>query len=88
MFNCNFLVRQSFVSIQQINNPAIFEAMLQQVMLHDVVISVCVNPDIVGNFKTVIHGCGKNAVTVGRTGHTMNHVIGQGGVCPRSLIYI
>ena len=44
--NHYFLVRQPFVPIQQVDDAAVAEAVLQQNVLHDVVVAVGVRPEV------------------------------------------
>jgi hypothetical protein len=58
------------------NDAAVSEPVLQYVVLHDMIILVGVNADVVFMGKTEIYDAFEDAMRVRKTGNTVNDMIG------------
>ena len=58
------------------NDAAVSESMLQYVVLHDMIVLMGVNADIVLMGKTEFHDAFEDAMCVRKTGNTVNDMIG------------
>ena len=70
------------------HNSAILEPVFFNQSSHNTVITVCVDADIFGMLKAEIDDFSENAVCVRQTHHTVNNMVRQSVVDPRSVVDI
>jgi len=69
------LIGQAFCARGDVDDAAILEPVPAQVVLHDLVIFMCIDPDIVRDAVQVIHHGPKYAVYVRQFGNAMDDII-------------
>lgn len=62
--------------------------MLQDVVLHDFIVTMGINADVMIMPETVVHDTAKDTMSIGITGNTMDYMIGLSIVQPLTFIYI
>ncbi len=80
------MISKSFVTRQQIDDTAIGEAVLQDVMLHNLVVAVSVYADIRVIRKAEIHDATEDAVSIWITGNAMDDMIRLRIIYPLAFI--
>ena len=72
------MISKSFVARQQIDDTAIGEAVLQDVVLHNLVVVVGIYADVLVVGETELHDAAKDAVSIGVAGNAMDYMIWNG----------
>ena len=80
------MISKSFVARQQIDDAAIGEAVLQDVMLHNLVVAVSVYADIRVIRKAELHDAAKDTVSLRVAGNAMDDMIRLRIIYPLTFI--
>ena len=86
--NNNFLISQALVAIGEVDNATIGEAVLLDVVLHDMVVLVSVDTDVCITREAEVHDVAEDAVNVRITGNAMDDMIGSYVVLPFTIVYL
>ena len=81
------LVGQSFIARGEINDATISETQLDQIMLHDGIIPMCINAQVRLTGSTEREQVPQHIVHIRITGYAMHHVVGQRIIQPLPLVY-
>ena len=82
------LISHALISVSKVDDAAIGEAVLLDVVLHDTIIFMSIDSDVCIMRETEVHDIVKDAMNIWITGYTMNDMVGQGVVCPLTIIYL
>ena len=80
------LIRQPFIASQQVDDTAICEAVLQDVVLHNLVVVVGIYADVLVVGETELHDAAKDAVSIGVAGNAMDYMIWLRVIYPLTFI--
>ena len=72
----HLLIRQSLIAVGQKDDAAILESVFQDVVLHDVVVTMRVDADVALTFKAELHDILEDTMHIWKAGNAMNDVIG------------
>ena len=82
------MISEALISVSKVDDTALGEAVLLDVVLHDTVVLMGIDSDVYIMRETEVHDIAKDAVNIWITGYTMNDMVGQGVVCPLTIIYL
>jgi len=80
------LISKSFVARQQIDDAAIGEAVLQDVVLHNLVVAVSIYTDVRIMGEAEFHYASEDAVSIWITGYSMDYMIRLNIINPLTFI--
>ena len=80
------LIGQPLVAVSQMDNAAVEEAIFPDVVLHDAVVAVGIDANVVLMGEAVVHDASEDAVGTRRTGNAMDDAVGLFVVEPRPVV--
>ena len=83
----NSLIRQPFVTGEQVDDSAVAESVLADIMLHDEVVAVRVDADVRVLRETEVHDVVKHMMHVRITADAMDHMIRLRVIQPLAVVY-
>ena len=80
------LISEALIAVGKVDDAAIGEAVLLDVMLHDTIIFMSIDSDVCIMRETEVHDIVKDAMNIWITGYTMNDMIGLYIVQPLAVV--
>ena len=87
-FFSHFLISQTLVAINEVNDATIGEAVLLDVMLHDKVVLVGIDADVCIMGEAEVHDVAEDAVNIRVAGNAMYDMIGFYVIQPFAIVYL
>ena len=73
-------------AIRQLDDATVLKTSMLQAMLHDFIVTMGINADVMIMPETVVHDTAKDTMSIGITGNTMDYMIGFCIIKPLSLV--
>ena len=86
--NDNFLISQTLVAINEVNDAAIGEAVLLDIVLHDMVVLMGIDADVCITLETEVHDVAEDVVNIRVAGNAMYDMIGLYVIQPLTILYL
>ena len=84
----DFLEGQPLVAVEQMDDATIAESGLLKAVLHDEVVAVCVDANVVGMSEAIAENVCHYTMMIWQTRHAVNDIVGAFVVNPFTLLYL